>query len=155
MSQHDGEVDPVRRRAGLISALVKLYVKTQKLLDEDGSPEEAVQLQEKLHERYTVYLEGHEIALSTYPDKVESLTSSHIRNELRHQQAIDTLQNYIDNGTKPDDDMKSLHAASLFSSRSKKSASTKHSSNRSYVSKSDSHRPSTKHGEDTSRHAAY
>ena len=92
MSQHDGEVDPVRRRAGLISALVKLYVKTQKLLDEDGSPEEAVQLQEKLHERYTVYLEGHEIALSTYPDKEESLTSSHIRNELRHQQAIDTLQ---------------------------------------------------------------
>ena len=66
MSQHDGEVDPVRRRAGLISALVKLYVKTQKLLDEDGSQEDAVQLQEKPHERYTVYLESHEIALATF-----------------------------------------------------------------------------------------
>ena len=46
MSQNEGEVDPVRRRAGLISALVKLYVKAQKLLDEDGSAEEAVQLQD-------------------------------------------------------------------------------------------------------------
>ena len=45
MSQHEAEVDPVRRRAGLISALVKLYVKAQKLLDEDGSADEAAQLQ--------------------------------------------------------------------------------------------------------------
>ena len=119
MSQ-PGEADPIRRRAGLLSALVKLYVNAQKLMDKGGSTEEAQQLHDKLYERYTRYLESHEIALATYPDRDEALIESHVRSEQRHQQLVDSLEVYIVDGTKPDD-LKSLHAASLFSVRSKKS----------------------------------
>ena len=127
MSQVSIEADPVRRRAGLLSALVKLYVNAKTLIDKDGSAEEALQLQEKLQVRYDVYVESHEIALVTYPDREESLTASHIRNEERHQQLLSDLQAYIADGTKPDD-LQSLHAASLFSRHSStrsKAASSK------------------------------
>ena len=46
MSQQ-GEADPVRRRAGLLSSLVKLYVSVKELIEEDGSAEDAANLQEK------------------------------------------------------------------------------------------------------------
>ena len=117
MSQAESEADPIRRRAGLISALVKLYVNAQKLMDKGGSAEDAQQLQDKLQERYVTYLESHEIALATYPDREETLTTSHVRSEQRHQQLLDNLEAYIADGTKPDD-LESLHAASLFSRRS-------------------------------------
>ena len=120
MSQPGGEADPIRRRAGLLSALVKLYVNAQKLMDKGGSAEDAQELHDKLHERYTKYLESHEIALATYPDRDEALIASHVRSEQRHQQLVDNLEIYIVDGTKPDD-LESLHAASLFSVRSKKS----------------------------------
>ena len=64
MSQQ-GEADPVRRRAGLLSSLVKLYVSVKELIDEDGSTEDATKLQEKLSERYVAYLESHEVSLAT------------------------------------------------------------------------------------------
>ena len=95
--------------------------------------DDELQLQNKLHERYTVYLESHEIAIASFPEKEESLTSSHIRNEQRHQQAISALQAYINDGTKPEDDMESLHAASLFSYRFKRTQTSKHSSQHSQV----------------------
>ena len=120
MSQAGAEADPIRRRAGLLSALVKLYVNAQKLMDKGGSADDAQQLHDKLHERYTRYLESHEIALATYPDRDEALIASHVRSEQRHQQLVDSLEVYIVDGTKPDD-LESLHAASLFSARSKKS----------------------------------
>ena len=120
MSQPGGEADPIRRRAGLLSALVKLYVNAQKLMDKGGSADDAQQLHDKLHERYTRYLESHEIALATYPDRDEALIASHVRSEQRHQQLVDSLEVYIVDGTKPDD-LESLHAASLFSVRSKRS----------------------------------
>ena len=56
MSHTGTEADPVRRRAGLLSALVKLYVNAQKLMDKGGSAEEAQQLLDKIHDRYNVYL---------------------------------------------------------------------------------------------------
>ena len=127
MSQVSIEADPVRRRAGFLSALVKLYVNAKTFIDKDGSAEEALQLQEKLQVQYDVYVESHEIALVTYPDREESLTASHIRNEERHQQLLSDLQAYIADGTKPDD-LQSLHAASLFSRHSStrsKAASSK------------------------------
>ena len=72
MSQAGAEADPIRRRAGLLSALVKLYVNAQKLMDKGGSADDAQQLYDKLHERYTRYVESHEIALATYPDREDS-----------------------------------------------------------------------------------
>ena len=157
MSQQ-GEADPVRRRAGLLSSLVKLYVSVKELTDEDGSTEDAAKLQEKLSERYVAYLDSHELSLATYPDREDNLMASHIKYELQHRRIVKDLQLYIENGTKPEDDIESLHAASLFSLRSQKSERSRrasiHPSNRSRASQSHSHRPSLKHGEDdTSQHA--
>ena len=84
MSQQ-GEADPVRRRAGLLSSLVKLYVSVKELIDEDGSTEDATKLQEKLSERYVAYLESHEVSLATYPDREDNLMTSHVKYELRHR----------------------------------------------------------------------
>ena len=124
MSQQGHEANPVRRRAGLISALVKLYVNVKSLIEDDASAEEALQLHEKIHERYTIYLECHETALETYPDREQSLTEFHVRNELRHQKLLKDLEAYIKDGTKPDNDTESLHAASIFSQRSASFKST-------------------------------
>ena len=128
MSQVSIEADPVRRRAGLLSALVKLYVNAKTLINKDGSAEEALQLQKELQVQYDLYVESYETSLVAYPDREESMTESHIRNEQRHQQLLSDLQAYITDGTKPDD-LQSLHAASLFSRRSSvrsKAASSKY-----------------------------
>ena len=53
MSQPEVGADPVRRRAGLLSSLVKLYASAKTLIENDSSTEEAQQLLAKLHERYT------------------------------------------------------------------------------------------------------
>ena len=87
MSQQ-GEADPVRRRAGLLSSLVKLYVSVKELIDEDGSTEDATKLQEKLSERYVAYLESHEVSLATYPDREDNLMTSHVKYDLRHRRIV-------------------------------------------------------------------
>ena len=69
MSQVSIEADSLRRRAGLLSALVKLYVNAKTLINKDGSAEEATQLQEELQVQYDLYVESHEIALVTYTDR--------------------------------------------------------------------------------------
>ena len=117
MSQPEVGADPIRRRAGLLSSLVKLYASAKTLIESDGPAEEAQQLIDKLHERYTAYLESHEIALAAYPQREDTLLASHFKNEERHQQLLSNLQAYVDGGTKPFD-LQSLHAASLFSHRS-------------------------------------
>ena len=117
MSQAGAEADPIRRRAGLLSALVKLYVNAQKLMAKGGSADDAQQLLDKLTERYTKYLESHETALAAYPEREETLVTSHVKNEQRHQQLVDSLEVYFVDGTKPDD-LESLRAASIFSTRS-------------------------------------
>ena len=122
MSQAEVEVDPVRRRAGLLSWLAKLYVSIKAAIEGDSASEDVLQLQDKLNTRYAAYLESHELALATYPDREESLIASHLRNEERHQRLLGEVQAYLQDGTKPDD-VESLHAASLFSRRS----SAKHS----------------------------
>ena len=68
----------------------------------------------------------------------------------RHELVLNNLEAYAKDGSQPEDDLKSLHAASLFSTRSAsdKTVSVKHSSNRSHASQQSSHRPSTKHRED-------
>ena len=116
MSQPEVGADPVRRRAGLLSSLVKLYATAKTLIENDSSTEEAQQLLAKLHERYTAYLESHEIALASYPEREDTLLMSHYKNEERHQQLLSNLQAYVEGGTKPYD-LQSMHAASLFSSR--------------------------------------
>ena len=69
MSQKGKDVHPVRRRAGFLSALAKLYSAVRTLLNSEGTAEEALQIQQKLHERYTAYLESHETALVEVPLK--------------------------------------------------------------------------------------
>ena len=115
MSQPGRNVDPLRRRAGLFSALAKLYAAVQNLLDSEGSTEDAYILQQKLTERYDAYLESQETAIVAAPDREETLTSTHITNEQRHQQAVDMLQAYMDDGTRSE---KSMHIKGLFSSGS-------------------------------------
>ena len=69
MSQKGINVHPVRRRAGYLSALSKLYKSVQRLIETDGTTEDALQLQEKLNDRYTKYLESHETALASVPER--------------------------------------------------------------------------------------
>ena len=139
MSQPDLDANPVRRRAGLLSALVKNYVNVKKLIENDGSAEDGIQLQEKLNEQYVKYLDSHEVSLTTYPDREENLMASHVKYELRHQHMMDDLAAYIADGTKPrEEDLESLHAESLFSLRSKKSVA------RSQASRANTHKTASK-----------
>ena len=121
MSQKGKAVHPVRRRAGLLSALAKLYGAVQTLLDSEGTAEEAIQIQQKLHERYTAYLDSHETALVDVPEREASLNTSHIDIEQRHQQATRMLQAFINDGTRSEG---SLHLSNIFSSRSSNASVT-------------------------------
>ena len=102
----------------------------------------AIELQGKLHDRYTKYLASHENALASVPEREASLNASHLDIEKRHREATDMLQGYIDDGERTE---RSMHVRSLFSATSSiagtaRSASTKHSSrrsNRSNMSNSD------------------
>ena len=85
-------VHPVRRRAGYLSALSKLYKSVQRLIDTEGTTEDALELQDKLHDRYTKYLENHEVALASVPEREVSLSASHIDIEARHREAVEFLQ---------------------------------------------------------------
>ena len=114
MSKPESDVDPVRCRAGFLSALSKTYTAVCRLIDTEGSTEDALQLQQKLDGRYTAYLEAHENALVAVPERENSLNASHIDVDQRHQEAVDQLKAYIDDGTKTE---RSLHIRSLFSSR--------------------------------------
>ena len=133
MAEPAKNVHPVRRRAGLLSALSKLYTNIQRLIDSGGSTEDALELQQKLQERYATYLESHETALVEVPERENSLNASQIDVDARHQEAAAQLQVYIDDGVKSE---RSLHVRSLFSSNtsnagSYKTISNKHSSRRS------------------------
>ena len=75
MSQKGKDVHPVRRRAGFLSALAKLYGAVRTLIHSEGTAEEALQIQQKLHERYTAYLESHETALVDIPERKASLNN--------------------------------------------------------------------------------
>ena len=117
----------------MLSALAKLYASVRNLIETDGSTEEALGIQQKLDERYAAYLESHENALVAVPEREISLNTSHVDIEQRHQQAVEMLQAYNNDGNKSE---RSLHMRSLFSSRSSnadiaKTVSNKHSSRRS------------------------
>ena len=96
MSQPNQDVHPVRRRAGYLSALSKLYKSVQRLIEVEGPTEDALALQEKLHERYAKYLESHEVALASVPERELSLKASHIDIENRQRETAENLQMYID-----------------------------------------------------------
>ena len=129
-------VHPVRRRAGYLSALSKLYKSIQRLIDMEGSTEDALELQEKLNVRYAKYLESHETALASQPEREVSLNESHLDIEKRHREAAELLQTYLDDGNKSE---RSMLVQNLFSSKSSRagtvrSTSTRHSSRRSSCS---------------------
>ena len=137
MSQPNQDVHPVRRRAGLLSALTKVHNAVIRLIDSEGSTEEARELQQKLNERYKNYLECHETVLVEVPERETSLNASHFDIDQRHQEIAERLQAYIDDGNKSE---RSMHVRSLFSSRSSnagtaKTLSNRHSSHRSHISK--------------------
>ena len=137
MSQKGINVHPVRRRAGYLSALSKLYKTIQRHIDTEGTTEDALELQAKLHNRYTKYLDSHDTALAAVPEREGSLKESHLDIEKRYQEAAEQLQAYIDDGNKTE---RSMHVRDLFSSKSSlartaKTASTKHSSRRSASSR--------------------
>ena len=116
-----------------MSALSKLYSKIQRHIETEGTTEEALELQEKLRDRYAKYLEGHEEALVQLPEREVSLNLSHMEVDKRHLDVHDLLQAYIDDGNKSE---RSVHMRSLFSSKASvagttKTASKKHSSRRS------------------------
>ena len=142
MSKPESDVDPVRRRTGFLSALSKAYTAVFRLIDTEGTTDDALKLQQKLHDRYTAYLENHEDALVAVPERESSLNASHVDVDQRHQEAVDQLQAYIDDGTRTE---RSLHVRSLFSSSASnagtlKTTSKKESSRRSscsHVSKGD------------------
>ena len=73
MSQKEINVHPVRRRAGYLSSLSKFYKTVQRIIDTEGTTEDALELQEKLDDRYTKYLESHETALAAVPKREASL----------------------------------------------------------------------------------
>ena len=73
MAGADKEPDPLRRRAGLLSALTRTYNEAYRLMRNRGTPEEVEQLRAKIEDRYTVYLESHEVTLVEYPDRARSI----------------------------------------------------------------------------------
>ena len=127
MSQPDTHAHPARRRAGFLSALSKLYSKILRLIETDGTTEEALELQQKLQERYEKYSESHEVALASLPERESSLNASHLDVDRRHLEISEQLQAYIDDGTKTE---RSMHVKSLFSSRSSKASTYKTVSNK-------------------------
>ena len=75
MSQPATYAHPVRRRAGFLSALTRLYTAVRRLIDFGGSTEEAQEIQQKLHDRFAAYLECHETALVELPEREASLNA--------------------------------------------------------------------------------
>ena len=133
---------PARRRAGFLSALSKLYSKIRRHVESEGSTEEALELQQKLQERYAKYLECHEEALVAVPEREMSLNASHVDVDHRHLEVAELLQTYIDDGNRTE---RSMHVRSMFSSTSSKTSTYKtvsrnpssRRSSRSHMSKSD------------------
>ena len=117
MAGVDKEPDPLRRRAGLLSALSRIYSEAYRLMKSGGTPEDIEQLRAKIEDRYSAYLEGHEVTLVEYPDRKQRLIESHDANELKHQLLLDNLAAYVEKGEAPED-TRSHYAASLFSHRS-------------------------------------
>ena len=113
MSDNSNQPDPPRRRAGLLSALTRIYSEAHRLMKNGGSPEEVAEIRTKIEDRYTAYLESHELTLAEYPDRETSLVKSHDHNELKYQLILDNLDAYIAEGSEPED-IGSLHAGSLF-----------------------------------------
>ena len=137
--------DPIRRRAGYMSALSRIYMSVNDLFFYHGSKEEAEQLNDKLIERYAAYLESHELALASAPtEKEETLKKSHEFNKSRYYKALQELETYIVEGPQAVDDEESLHAASMFSQRTttKRSGTRSHATrtSRTSVSKANSER---------------
>ena len=117
MAGVDKEPDPLRRRAGLLSALTRTYNEAYRLMKNRGTPEEVEQLRAKIEDRYTAYLESHEVTLVEYPDREQTLVESHAAYDLKHQLLLDNLAAYVEKGAAPEDTI-SQYAASLFSHRS-------------------------------------
>ena len=131
------EPDPLRRRAGLLSSLSRVYNEAERLMNFNGSHEEVEQVRAKIEQRYSAYLESHEATLAEYPEREPTLVTSHDLNDKRYELILNNLAAYVKDGSKPEDDLESLHAASLFSTRTasrKTVSSVKHSSERSQAS---------------------
>ena len=73
----------------------KLYNSIQRLIEIEGTTEEALELQEKLNVRYKKYLKSHETALASVPERESSFNESHLDIEKRHREAAEQLQAYM------------------------------------------------------------
>ena len=91
--------DPIRSRAGQMSALARIYRSVSDLFHQQGSTDDAVELKDKLVERYTTYLKSHALALASAPtEKEETLQKSHEFNESRYVKTLNELETYIIEG---------------------------------------------------------
>ena len=117
MSQLSAEPKPARRRAGLLSALSRLYNDAHDLMNRNASKEEIDNLIIKLDEQYMKYLDMHEVTLEEQPERELFLVDSHVLNEQRHRKIVSQIAVYLEDGSKPDD-LESLHAVSLYSRHS-------------------------------------
>ena len=114
MPKHGLEVDPVRRRAGLIGSLSRLYLSARRLIADGEPSKDGVTLMGKIVERYADYVECHNTVLLelTDPEKLQKITESHDYYEKTQKTLVADLRNYIEHGVRPDEE--SLHAASVF-----------------------------------------
>jgi flagellar biosynthesis GTPase FlhF len=112
MSHHDK--DPKRVRAANLGHLGKALAAIEILFENKGSVDEGSQLLQRLHERYTAYLQSHEEAVAVCDDD-EKLFNSHIRTEKRYEQTLRYLTRFLKDGITPGSDDGSYHAASALS----------------------------------------
>ena len=117
MSQPATEPNPARQRAGLLSALSRLYHDAHDLMNRNASKDEIGNMLSKLDQQYKKYIDSHELTLLEQPEREAFLLNSFDLNEQRHRIFVSQLAAYLEDGSKPDD-LESLHAASMFSLRS-------------------------------------
>ena len=69
------ESNPLRRRAGLLSSLSRVYNQAERLMKFGGSREEVEEIRGKIEQRYAAYLESHELTLAEYPEREPTLVT--------------------------------------------------------------------------------
>ena len=93
--------DPVRSRAGFLSALAKSYVQAREIVSQDDRTDAARQLLKKLSVQYNAYTSSHDLALAakqtlnSVPEQEQRLIESHAKYEKQHEDVVGELQDYI------------------------------------------------------------
>ena len=101
------EPNPLRRRAGLLSSLSRVYNEAERLINYDGTREEVEEVRGKIEQRYSAYLDSHVATLAEYPEREPTLVTSHDFNDKRYKLILNNLDAYVKDGSKPEDDLQS------------------------------------------------